>query len=237
MSCLSTTFSTDAKPTRGFTATDRTVGADQLFRRARRHSQRVRLLRILIPIILAAGLGLSTLAVWLNPLRLLSDLPVSIKSLSVSGTRMTMTEPKLAGFTRDERRYELTANSAAQDATNIDVVNLDEPRASLEMSDQSVVKMQAAVGIFDRKEGILTLRRNILLTSTTGYEVRLEQAIIDIRNGNIISDSPVEMKSLTGTLRGNRLEVIKSGEIIRLDGDVILNFMPPPDAFPKKSPP
>jgi len=223
---LSTAYSTDAKA-HGFTATERST--DAVFRRARRHSRRVRLLRVLIPVVLLLAIGVAVLAVLFNPLRLLSELPVNIAGLSISGTRMTMTEPQLSGYTRDKRRYELTASSAVQDLLNADIVNLDEPRASIEMSDRSTIKMQASSGTFDRKEGVLTLRRDIVLSSSAGYEIRLEEAIVDVRSGNIVSNQPVELGSQHGTLRGNRLEVMKSGEIIRLDGDVILNFTPPPE--------
>lgn len=225
MTRLTAAYSTNQNETRGFAVTDR-PSSDLVFRRARRHSRRVRLLRILIPIIIIAGLGIATLVVWLNPLRLLSELPVSIGRLTISRSGMVMTEPKLAGYTRDERRYELTANAAAQDLTQTDVVNFEEPRASLEMADGSTVKMQSAVGIFDRKAGVLTLRRGIVVTSTGGYEMRLSQAIIDVRNGNIISDQPVEVKMRQGTLQGNRFEVIRSGEIVRFDGGVTMTLTP-----------
>ncbi len=232
MNRLSTAYSTDVK-NHGFTATERST--DAVFRRARRHSRRVRLLRVLIPAVLLLAIGVAVLAVLFNPLRFLSELPVNIAGLSISGTRMTMTEPQLSGFTRDKRRYELTANSAVQDLLNADIVNLDEPRASIEMSDRSTIKMQASSGTFDRKEGVLTLRRDIVLTSSAGYEIRLQEAIVDVRTGNIVSTQPVEMGSQHGTLRGNRLEVTKSGEIIRLDGDVILNFTPPPEEPSEKN--
>jgi lipopolysaccharide export system protein LptC len=223
---LTAAYSTNEKGTGGFTASDRPPG-DVLFRRARRHSRRVRLLRVVIPIIITAGLVVSILVVWLNPLRMLSELPVSIGRLTISGTKMTMTEPKLSGYTRDERRYELTANAAVQDATKVDVVNLEEPRANLEMSDGSTVSMRAALGVFDRKAGVLTLRRDVVVTSSSGYEMRLSQAVIDVRNGNIVSDQPVSVKMQQGTLQGNRFEVIKSGEIVRFDGGVTMTLAPP----------
>ena len=157
---------------------------------------------------------------------MLSELPVSIGRLTISGTKMTMTEPKLSGYTRDERRYELTANAAVQDASKVDVVNLEEPRANLEMSDGSTVSMKAAIGVFDRKAGILTLRRDVVVTSTSGYEMRLSQAVIDVRNGNIVSDQPVSVKMQQGTLQGNRFEVIKSGEVVRFDGGVTMMLAP-----------
>ena len=222
---LTAANTTDNWESRGFAATDRPA-VDVKFRLARRHSRRVHLLRVAIPIILAVGIGATALVIWFNPLRMLSELPSGVGSLIMSGSKMTMTKPKIAGYTRDERRYELTASAAAQDVTKIDVVNLEEPRASLEMLDLSKISMRAAVGMFDRKASVLTLRRDIVITSTRGYEMRMSQAVIDIRNGNIVSDQPVEVKMQQGTLQGNRLEVTKSGEVIRFDGGVTMVLLP-----------
>jgi len=222
---LTAAYSTNQREPGGITTSDRPSG-DLVFRSARRHSRHVRLLRVLIPIVIAAGLGVSILVVWLNPLRLLSELPVSIGRLTISGTKMTMTDLKLPGYTRDGRRYELTATSAAEDRVRPGVANLEEPRASVEMADGTIINLRAAIGIFDRKEGVLTLRGNILLTSNGGHEMRLDEAVVDVRSGNIVSDQPVEVKMQQGSLRGNRLEVIKSGEIVRFDGGVTMTLDP-----------
>src|SRR5712691_4011911 len=139
---------------RGFVASDRPAN-EVLFRRARRHSRRVRLLRVTIPIVLAVGVIATFLVVYFNPLRLLAELPRSVGALIVSGTKMSMSEPKLSGFTADQRRYDLSANSAAQDKVKVDVTNLQEPRATLEMADGSTIAMRAAVGQLDRKTGML----------------------------------------------------------------------------------
>ena len=197
-----------------------------LFRRARRHSRRVRALRIAIPVVLLAAVAATALAIWFNPLRMLASLPISVSRISLSGNKVTMIDPKLAGYTRDERRYELTATSAAQADGRKDVVNLEEPRASLEMADLSTIKMKASFGVFDRGAGVLTLTRDIVLTSSSGYEVHLSQAVIDIRSGNITSDEPVEVIAQQGTLRSNRLEVTKSGDIVRFDGGVTMVLIP-----------
>jgi lipopolysaccharide export system protein LptC len=222
---LTTANATDGWKTRGFAATERPA-VDVLFRRARRHSRRVHLLRIAIPIVLAVGIGVTTLVIWFNPLRMLSELPHVVGSLIMSGSKMTMAQPKISGYTRDERRYELTASAAAQDVTRLDVVNLDQPRATLEMQDSTRINMKAAAGVFDRKAGVLTLQRDIVLTSTSGYEVYLSQAVIDVRSGNVVSEQPVKVKMQQGTLQSNRLEVTNSGEVIRFDGGVTMILVP-----------
>src|SRR5438874_2255697 len=82
---------------------------EQVFRRARRHSRRVRILRIAIPISLVVLVGGFSLATWLDPWRLLYRLPRDIAGLTISGTKVMMVAPKLAGYTRDARRYEFSA--------------------------------------------------------------------------------------------------------------------------------
>lgn len=194
--------------------------SEVLFRRARRHSRRVRVLRVLIPVVMVAGLAGAGLAVWLNPLRLLAQLPVTASGVSLSGTRMTMTEPKLAGYTRDGRRFELSASAAAQDIARADVISLERPHALFELSEHSKLEMRALEGIFDRKANVLTLRRDIVIGTTDGHEARLSEAVVDLREGTITSNLPVEVNTQHGTLRGNRLEVSKSGEVVRFDGGV-----------------
>ena len=60
-----------------------------------------------------------------NPFRmLLPKLPVDIGNLVVSGTKITMENPHLAGFSADRRPYELWAKAAIQDLNDPDHVEL-----------------------------------------------------------------------------------------------------------------
>jgi len=217
-------FSIDEEA-RGFAAVARPDTA-RLFRRARRHSRRVRVLRVAIPLVLVVGAVATALTVWLNPLRMLPKLPVGAGNLVISGSKLTMVAPKLAGFTRDERRYELSARAAAQDITQPDIVELQGLHALFEMMDRSTVDLAAERGVFDRKRGVLTLSRDIVLKSTGGYEARLAQAEVDVRNGDIVSEQPVEVKMAQGVLTANRLALTRSGEIVRFDGGVVLTLYP-----------
>src|SRR6478735_6768714 len=93
------------------------------FRAAVRHSRHVRLLRIAVPlsvaVLLVGGVAFTALV---KPLRVLSSANVDVGSLVVSGTKIMMQQPRLAGFTRDNRRYNMIAQAAAQDLTKPDVV-------------------------------------------------------------------------------------------------------------------
>ena len=49
--------------------------------------------------------------------------------------------------------------------------------------------------------------------------------MIDIRKGNVVSERPVEVELLQGTLNANRLEIVDSGDLVRFDRGVNMTFM------------
>ena len=105
------------------------------------------------------------------------------------------------------RAYELTADTAAQDMTKPDMVELRNIRAKVEMQDKSILELTAISGLYDFKGEILRLDRDIRL-NTSGYRAHFSEAMIDIRKGNVVSEHPVEVKMLQGTLNANRLDIV-----------------------------
>jgi lipopolysaccharide export system protein LptC len=199
--------------------------SERAFRAARRHSRMVRVLRIAIPIGVAVGFGGISLITWFNPLRMLAALPVNINDLVVSGTKITMEQPRLSGYTKDQRAYHFTAKAAAQDMTKPNIVELHDIHAKIEMQDKSTLSMTAKNGVYDTKSEMLKLDRDILLTSTNGNKGRLSEATVDVRKGNVVSDKPVELEMLQGVLNANRLEVIDSGDLVRFVNGVRMTLM------------
>ena len=114
------------------------------------------------------------LATYLNPLRLLTKLPINIDNLVVSGTKVTMEAPRLSGFTSDARAYELTADTAAQDMTKPDMVELHNIRAKVEMQDKSMMELTAISGArYDSKGRTAEARSRHQRLNTSGYRARL----------------------------------------------------------------
>src|ERR671911_642382 len=107
---MSAAYGTEPRQTRAFQASHRSDHARR-FRAAARHSRRVRLLRIGLPVATVIGCIVLALVSWFNPLRMLTRLPISIGDVVVSGTKIKMENPKLSGFTRDSRRYDVAAGT------------------------------------------------------------------------------------------------------------------------------
>lgn len=208
--------------------------SNRAFRSARRHSRAVRILRVAIPIVVILGFTGVFLIVYFNPLRMLAKLPIDIGNLVVAGTKITMEKPHLSGFTHDARAYELSADAAKQDLTKPDLIELNNLHAKVQMQDKSTVQISAATGLYDNKAETIKLDRDIVLTSSAGYTGRLSEAMVDIRNGHVVSKHPVEIEMLQGTLNANRLELVDSGALVRFDGGVnmtvMLNGSPLPQA-------
>jgi lipopolysaccharide export system protein LptC len=211
----------------GFAAARDTTNSDRAFRGAVRHSKRVRILRIAVPIAIVLCLGGLAFSTVLNPLRWFSyKLPTNFGTLVISGSKITMEAPRLSGFTRDSRGYEVNAKAAAQDLSKPGVVELKEIRAKVDMQDKSVVELTADDGFYDTKTELLTLGQNIVISSSSGYEGRMNEAKVEIKKGRIVSDQPVEVKMLQGTLNANRLEVTETGTLVRFHGGVKMVLTP-----------
>ena len=197
--------------------------ADRAFKAARRHSRLVRFLRVAVP----AGVGLAllalTLVTYFNPLRMLAKLPINMDNLVVSGTKVTMEGPRLSGFTSDARAYQLTADTAAQDMTKPDMVELRNIRGKVEMQDKSTMELTALTGFYDAKGETLRLDQDIHLHASS-YQAKLSEAMVDIRKGNVVSEHPVEVKMLQGILNANRLDIVDSGAVIRFHGGVVMDM-------------
>jgi lipopolysaccharide export system protein LptC len=210
------------------------AGLEARFASAARHSRMVRVLRIAVPAAVILAMAAVVFISIFNPWRILLrqiKLPVDIGNLVVSGTKVTMEAPHMAGFSSDRRPYELSAKTAIQDLTNPDHVELNVIRAKVQMEDRSTVTLDARTGHFDSKQQTLDLRKEIFLQSSTGYEAKLSQALLDINKGTVTSEERVDVKLLNGTLVADKLRILNSGEIVRFEGNVVMNLvMDPPEA-------
>jgi lipopolysaccharide export system protein LptC len=199
---------------------------DARFAIAARHSRLVRVLRVAVPAVVALAMGGVIAISIFNPFRaLMKQLPVDIDNLVVSGSKITMESPHLSGFSPDQRPYELWAKTATQDLTDPDHVELKTLRAKIVQEDRSTVTLDARTGLFDTKTQLLDLRKDIFLQSSTGYEARLSQALLDIGKGTVTSEEPVDVKLLNGTLTADRLRITEKGELIRFEGNVKMNLI------------
>jgi len=186
----------------------------------------VRRLRIAIPAIILVIGAIIVAATFFNPFRLITPFPIDPGKVTFSGTKIVMELPRVNGFTTDQRPYELTAHAAVQDLTKLDVLELKELRAKVDLKDGQHVNITSINGVYDTKAEVLKLNDHIVVTSTSGYEGRLSEATVHTSTGNIVSDSPVDVTLPNGVLNANRLEVRDNGAFIKFSGGVEMTVNP-----------
>jgi lipopolysaccharide export system protein LptC len=201
------------------------TGLEARFAAAARHSRMVQILRVAVPAVVGLSMASIVFISIYNPFHeVIAKLPLEMDNLVVSGTKITMEAPHTSGFSADGRPYEMWAKAAIQDVTDPDHVELKTIRAKVAQQDNSTVTMDARTGFFDNKKQLLDLREDIFLQSSTGYEAKLTQAFVDINKGNVSSDQHVDVKLLDGTLTADRLRIYNSGELVRFEGNVVMNL-------------
>ena len=199
---------------------------DRVFRAAARHSRLVRFLRLAIPAGIAAIASIILVTTFLNPFRQIAAFPIDLGKISLSGTKIVMELPRVNGFTTDSRPYELTARAATQDITKPEILELKDVSAQLELKDGQHVTIKSINGVYDTKGELLKLNDHIVLNSSSGYEGHLSEATVNVASGNIVSESPVELKLPNGLLNANRLEVVENGALILFGGGVEMTLTP-----------
>jgi lipopolysaccharide export system protein LptC len=221
---VSTAYPADAARDAVFPASTR-GDIERTYRNALRHSRHVRWLRYSVLATIAVVLLAVTAANYLPSLGEIR-LPGELGKLVIMGTKITMQQPRLTGYTSDARAYEFTANTAKQDITKPDFVELQQLHAKMEMQDKSTVEMTAPSGLYDMKANTLTLNDDIALASSTGYAARLTEAVVDMKSGDVVSDQPVKVKLLNGFLDAKRMQVTDHGAVLLFGGGVEMTLLP-----------
>ena len=198
---------------------------------ARRHSARVRLLKFAIPAGALGAVGLVTLATVYNPFGRLPGL--SMGPISLSGTKIAMENPRLTGYRKDSRPYEVTAKTAFQDVRTPGIIELKDLQAKLRLDTAgTIAELVSNGGVFDTTKEQLELSRDIRITTSRGEEVLLRSASVDMKAGTAVSREPVKITSRSGQIEAEGVTIADNGATISFTGRVRTQFerMVPGDA-------
>jgi lipopolysaccharide export system protein LptC len=182
---------------------------DGTYDTAMRHSRRVRFLRKAIPVTcMAAVIGPIAWGVVAPFARSAAD--VKIGPISVSGSKVK----------KDNKAYEVTAYQAIQDLKQPSVVELNKLTARLEQDERKFVRLTSDWGRMDQTADRLDLKGNVRLRTDTGYEADMLSARVSMKTGDVSSTEPVTVRSLTGTISADSVEVRDNGKHAIFEGRV-----------------
>ncbi len=207
-------------PLSSFAATDKT----RAFRAASRHSVRVKVLRFAtLAGALALGGGIVLFTVF-NPFRGVDG--VSIESASLSGTKVTMANPRLSGYHKDGRPYTITASSAVQDIKLPTIFELHDLQAQLTMGDKSLTKVSAATGVYDSASESMDLTSAVHIVGDTGLDVHAQDAKVSFKTSTVTTDKPVTVVMRGSTVDADRMQAVDGGRHVTFEGHVHSTMVP-----------
>ena len=125
---------------------------------AERHSRLVRFMRIATPA--AALLAVATLVLFavFDPFRREVG-GLTVGELTVDGSKIVMSHPRLTGTRKDGRAYVVNAAKAIQDVAHPATVELSEIDGDVAMEDDSRMRINAVAGVYDNVRQFLKLCR------------------------------------------------------------------------------
>ena len=196
---------------------------DRAYAAARRHSGRVRMLKVGIPVGSALAAALVVTATWFNPFGRFPGL--TLGPISVAGTRIAMENPRLTGFRKDSRPYEVTAKAAYQDVRRPGMIELSQMQGRLALDDRGAsATLAAEAGLFDTAKEQLELSRNIRITTSAGEVIALRSASADFKAGTIVSREPLTITTASGVIEAEGVHVSENGRVVSFTGRVRTQF-------------
>ena len=189
------------------------------YRRARRHSVLVRLFRFAIPLAATVAIGAVAVIAIFDPFGKMGG--ISLGPVSLSGTKITMEKPKLTGYKKDNRGYEMTATAALQDIKKPTIVELKEIKGRMALDDSgALAHLEAVSGIFDSQKEHLELQQAIYVRTDNNQEAWLKSAKIDFKAGTLFSKEAVKVSMPGTTIEADAVDITEQGKVISFIGRV-----------------
>lgn len=193
------------------------------FGRAQRHSSRVRVLKIVLP--LAAVIMAVAFPVY-SYLVAPPSVTVEADGSAFSEGKLVMANPKLDGLTKDNLPYALNALRAIQSTDKQGVVELEGIAAKLPVSAGNVASVGAAHGIYDRDTNTLDLDKEITISTTDGMVAKLKSAFLDMDKGTMKTIHPVDITRQGSRITADEMRVEDNGKVLVFEKRVRMNIDP-----------
>ncbi len=190
---------------------------DDRFVRAQRHSSRVRFMKRALPVGAVGLVVVFAVAAWLSSP---GSIGFQLGSTSVEDGRLVMQNPKLDGFTSDNRPYSMSAARASQVIGAGDRIDLEQINARLPLEGDDWVTVITESGTFDRTANRLDVTSPMSVQTEKGINARFQSAIVDISSGALQTNDPVEI-DLDGTnVTADSMQIADDGAVLIFENRV-----------------
>ena len=130
---------------------------------------------------------------------------------------LRVVQPRYQGMDALNRPFTITADAAQQPGSE-QILDLEEPRADVLMTDGAWVYVQARSGRFDRPANHLDLEGAVTIYHDSGLMLRTDSAAVDVDAGHASGNDPVAAQGGFGTLTSEGFQLIDRGAVVIFTG-------------------
>ena len=208
----------------GFAPAHANMRSPEDFDRAHLHSKHVAILKKALP---AAA---AVIIVAFFAMAMTAHIPIAnitVDEIGLKEGKLVMEKPKMAGFDKKDRPYDVRALQAIQDLAKPGKVLLNTIDAKLPMNANSFANIDAKSGIYDTENEQLFLNEEVNIKGARGMDILLQDANIDIKTGIMESDNPVNVQSQNTNISADSVRVEDGGERILFNNRVKMTIVRP----------
>jgi|GEM_PF-1355446 len=185
---------------------------------ARRHSRRVRFLKIFLPIAAVISAAVFTyFTFWKAPSRQPAVITLNGEN---QGNKLVMTAPKVNGFTKDGKPYALRASKAIQDPAKSGIIELQNISGTVPLSSKGAAQVEASSAFFDNVNGLLHFDKPFTVVTADGTQAHFKTADVNVQAGEMNTSDAVAINNLTQFLTATSMKVTDSGKVMHFGGRV-----------------
>jgi lipopolysaccharide export system protein LptC len=196
-----------------------TAKRESAFPEALRHTARVARLRRWILWGVGGTVALVGLGLLVSSLRFL-PIDLNLQRVALKGTRIVIETPKLVGYRKDGRPYEVRARVGVQDITKPDVFELEGLDVRVENAANSAVTLTAAQGVYNTKNDRADMSGGVVIRDDKTFDMRMEAAVMDFKASVMTSEKPVTLKIDGGEVVADRVEFAQKERRATFSGNV-----------------
>lgn len=192
---------------------------------ALRYHRFVSIMKVLLPLLAVALLGL--IVAWPDPNahRRVSQLPFTSSSEPIGGGD-GLERARYTGVSGHNQPYTVTAGTVTPTAKDLGRVLMTDLQADMTLANGTWISLLATSGAYDRDRRTLDLGGTVDVYSDKGFEIHTASASIDLGRSSASGHDPVSGQGPFGVLKATGFEILDHGERLIFSGPVKLTVRP-----------
>ncbi len=190
-----------------------------------RKRNRLLWLKIGFPIVAIGIVGLLTYLNYKHQSETVISIPV-VEDMPKLDVGMKVSGIAFEGKSKTDRPFSVTALSATEAKDNKDIIDLDEPQAEIELSEQTWIAVTAEHGRYDRKLDKVDLNGTVTVYHDNGLVFSTEQAAMDLKSNTASGSVPVSGSDDRRQLTAEGFEMMDDGATVIFKGKSLLKILP-----------